>query len=585
MWVCMLLCLMQPRAAHCCIAATPLPTHATAPSATDGAPAPETAEQAYRQARAWLDRDSLPDSDSAEARMALDGVTGVSVVLRLDGRAVGAGADCKGDDRMLRRAVGQAVAKALGDETIRRVRTDAGDRITVRLSLEVELAGTLVPLIGRTIAEASARVVPGRDGLAVRRGDDAYYAFPSRMMVTDSANRTAGAITALLVDAGLPAKDLNEFDTSERVGLARFASIRLRADTPTDAPERIERGGRTIALAEITPGASRVLATRLVARLAGQVAPDASGARAMLRGTLDPSRGEYEPPFATPRQAALAAMALAEAGTGDAVPSPVAAKARERAALLVRTLAELPEAQRVVPVDSLCAIAAVGCLPADDPLRATLAARAAAELDRQRAPGDGGSPAALVFAALAVARTDNDRGPARAAEAAHDLIARSGAKPSLVLQAALPLAMLGRLGTLDAECAAEVRGVLGQLASQLEPLQVGADPEASSGIPEDLVGGLMNPSGPRVRIEADCLPHLAALAVARLDGRGDMTRRSVRFLSQLVADDPWVGGFRSPDDLRGLVRGSLGGCACPPDPLILGVLLATAAADSAPGGK
>lgn len=579
LWAVVLVTLMQPRVAHCCTVATVLHPDAPFGAAVDGAPAPGTAAKAYRMARGWLDEDRLPDNDSTDAKLALDGTTGVAVILRLDGRAVGTGADWKGDDLMLRRAVGQAVAKALGDETIRRVRADAGDRVTVRLSLEIELAGPLLPLIGRTIAEASARVVPGRDGLVVRRGDAAFYAFPSRMLVTDSANRTAGAITALLVDAGLPAKDLNEYDTAERVGLARFASIRLRGDKPADMPEVIERGGRAIALAEITPGLTRVLAMRLVARLAGQVALDESATRAMLRGTLDPTRGEYDPAFASPRQTALAAVALAEAGASKAIPAAMAQKARECAALLVRTLSGLPEAQRVVPVDSLCAIAGSTCLEAGDPLLATLSARAATEFDRQRELGDAGPAAATAFAALAVAHTDPARGAARAADAVRELLRQSSTRPSVILQSALPLAWIGRLGTLDAESVGAIRIALGQLASQLEPLQVGADADASAGVPEDLLGGLMPPSGPRVRIEADCLAHLAGLATARLDGRQELTRRSVRFLTQLVADDPWVGGFRSPGDLRGLVRGSLGGCSCPPDALVFGVLLALSAAE------
>jgi hypothetical protein len=52
-----------------------------------------------------------------------------------------------------------------------------------------------------------------------------------------------------------------------------------------------------------------------------------------------------------------------------------------------------------------------------------------------------------------------------------------------------------------------------------------------------------------------------------------MRRRFVRFLAQHVAADPWVDGFRSPDALRGLVRGSLASDDCPPAATAAGLLL------------
>ena len=59
-----------------------------------------------------------------------------------------------------------------------------------------------------------------------------------------------------------------------------------------------------------------------------------------------------------------------------------------------------------------------------------------------------------------------------------------------------------------------------------------------------------------------------------------MRRSALRFLAQHVADDPWVGGFRSPEALRGLIRDSLGANSCPPDRLALGLLLALSASEN-----
>jgi hypothetical protein len=54
----------------------------------------------------------------------------------------------------------------------------------------------------------------------------------------------------------------------------------------------------------------------------------------------------------------------------------------------------------------------------------------------------------------------------------------------------------------------------------------------------------------------------------------------VRFVHQLTATDPWVDGFRRPDQIRGLVRGSLATDDCPPEATALGLLTVLGALES-----
>ena len=143
--------------AMCCIsasAATPPGPAAAAtppntPAAASSRPSEADALAAYLAARAWLDADALPSEDSPQARVALTGVTAACVLLRLDGRLVASGeaalptatltaASANDQGVLLRRAVGRAVAKALSDSTIASVRAAVGDKVTARLSLEVE---------------------------------------------------------------------------------------------------------------------------------------------------------------------------------------------------------------------------------------------------------------------------------------------------------------------------------------------------------------------------------------------------------------------------------------------------------------
>lgn len=327
----------------CCIAATS--------SARAQAPTEETAIDAFIVARGWLDRDALPPLDATDSAAALPDTKAVSVILRANGRVVGRGDDATGDASMLRRATGRAIAEALGDATVRATRADLDDRVTARLAIEIELAGATKPLLGRTIAEAATRIVPGTDGIAVLRGDEVFRAFPSRLLASDSADRPDATITMLMRGAGLPAKELREFATTERVSLGKFDTVRIRQATAQAPPSIITRAGRLIALDEVTDGFAggftRTLATQLAARLGGNaVVRDGSTEevaaqpeRAALLGTYNPTADLYDPPFASAADEAFAALALAWASRSEVLPVPARTAASTQAAKLVTKLA------------------------------------------------------------------------------------------------------------------------------------------------------------------------------------------------------------------------------------------------------
>lgn len=575
---------VQPGHAARCIDATPvqqdLPTAGKAP---DDA----VALTAFLAARAWLDADKLPAADSQAAQIELPGTSGVCVLLRLDGRVVGHGDDARGDPAMLRRAVGLAISRALGDETIRSVRRDANDIVTARLALELELAGPPLPLIGRTVAEAAARVVPGAEGIALRHGEGSERAYPSRLLATDRAERTDAVIASLIADAGLPPKDLPQFATADRVALSRFATVRLRESAPRATPSVVNRGGRTIELTEITRGATVALATQLANRLAAQVVSKDAGAGAVgLLGTFDATRDRFDPPFAGPRESALAALALARAASSSALPALVRESARQKSDALIRSLAALPDSERTEPVDAITLLAARSGAECDAALIDTLSARVRGTADALRLPEGRQSPVPVAFRAAALASLGVEADLKSATELAQSIVALADSRPATVLQSALPLSLLAEQSGVSDDTRGSIRAAMATIASRLAQSQVGFDAASSEGMPLDLVGGLMPPSGTSGRIGAECLIHAAAISIALPPGGPasaspppDMTRRFVRFLAQLTADDPWVGGVRRPEAVRGLVRSSLASDDCPPEALVFGLLLALAAAE------
>jgi len=278
----------------------------------------------------------------------------------------------------------------------------------------------------------------------------------------------------------------------------------------------------------------------------------------------------------------------------------LATQARNDAQRLVSSIALLPDAERPATVDSVCALALCASSVADEDLRADsrenlraqFAARVRTQIAAHTSIDPTVSPVPAAFAAAASAALGADGNAAEAARIARAILAAFHDRPGTLLQTALPLALLARQSALEPACADEIRATIASLAEQLAAQQIGADPLASEGMPADLVGGLFPPSGPRMRVDSECLRHAAAFAFAfpktaatgAAEGAAKApaalslaTRRSLRFLAQHTADDPWVGGFRHPEALRGLVRASLATDDCPPEPTIYGLLLAIAA--------
>ncbi len=572
------------------------PAVATAPASPASlaltAPTDDEALTAFLAAREWLDADQLPDVESAAARVELPETTAVCVLLRLDGRVVGAGDDARVDGNdsgalMVRRATGRAVAQALGDETIRSVRASLGDRITKGLSLEIELAGSVSPLLGRTIAEAAMRVEPGVDGLAVLRAGVTTRAFPGRLLAYDLALRADATITNLLRTAGLPAKDLTEFAAADRVSLGRFRSTRLRQATPSASPCAVTRSGRVIEESEVTPAFTRTLATQLTARLAGQVLPrvptDASKG-VLLLGTYSASSERYDPPSASDRDAAFAAFALSRAAASSGIPQPTRMRANAQALALARTLAAGPSPMHLPAVDAFALLVfARGETPtaADTLARETLANRlltagAASALEPELA--------ALIAAALAA--SGSPAAVERADALLGGLLTTHETSVAPLIDAALGLALLLENPAVDPGLRLRVSKVLKEVAQVIASLQISASDGVGAEFAADLQGGLLLPRFRFIRSDAQCLKLAAAMAIALpltalnsdpLAPR--LNARFMRFLAQHVAADPWVDGYRSASALRGLVRASLATAECPAAATAVGVLFAATAAD------
>ncbi len=521
-------------------------------------PSAELAIDAFLAARRWLDAPKFPKLEDKASELALPNTTLVVVILRSSqGRLVGIGEDAQADALMLRRAVGRAFSKALGHSAIANVREALGDDVGRAISMEIELCGPTSPLLGRTIKDCATRVTPGTDGIALRRGEQHYRLSPARLLATDSAEKPEGAIRLLLSDAGLPNEDLPDLSAHDSIALSTFQSARVAQTKPDGRPMELSRGGTPISVLQCARSEQVEFLETLVTRLMSDVVQLEDGLRTVVAGDYDPIAAKHEPPIARDREQALVAFALATASTSEQLNAPLRNRARMAAlGALNGVLASKEEKSATTDAMSLLALSAL-----EPNIDATLR-DAWIEITTRlvEAAGDEKNQGDIPEIAAALARAHHAE--------ANAVLCRAWTLDKGIIASGLSLLAI-------AESALAVHSFtdeLQELSSILASRQI---LESTEGAPSDLVGGFdlgskisANSVGRFARIDSQSsraaytlalvLENTNAVPEAELQDRVLTQSRALRFLRQLMLDDPLTGCMRDGADAHGRIRASLG---------------------------
>lgn len=548
-----------------------------APSLRAEAPPPPDAAAvvaAWTPLQTWLDAFDPPDPQAEAARVPLPGAEAVCVIVRIRGRVIGTGTASRvevEEDRMLRLAAGRSFSEALGDGVIASLRASRDPEIDrllgSRLTVELEVAGPMVPLPGRTWRDVAAPLEPGLDGLAVRRGSAVALRFPSMMLATGTADRIPRLFAALATEVGAPGLEPADLRAREGAVVARFRTLHLAQRAPGRPPFDTLRGQVVIP----GPGLDRdglvSLGDGIVRRLILSLRTEADPIG--LPGDYDPIADRYLEERASRRDQALVAAALARYA---AAPGPRPGDARrtaEAAAVLLdllaaRLAAGIPDEaeDRVVAAPTLLACDALdGAGSAEIAALADAATARLAELASPQSPGSllSGHDWA-VAAAAAAARLAGEHPEALPAEAVRRLADRAwNAVPE---DAAITL--LPWIAAAERDLAAATgmpiarQELLRGLFVTLDALRLGTDG------PRDLQGGFVLGPMAEARIDAQTVRPAAFFALAlRLpsivppEHRAEAMerhRRTMRFIRQLAVGDEMLWAFRSPTRSLGGIR-------------------------------
>jgi hypothetical protein len=567
---------------------------------------------AWLTLRRWVDAFSLPGLNDATAGIPLTDAAGVCVILRQTGRVVGTGIDSSGGDLMVRRAAGRALGAVLADPAAVNLRERQAAPSGRGLTLELEVAGPLVPLLGRSFDDLAGQLDPGRDGVAMRRGERLAMAFPAQMRATNTAGRVERVVPTLTLELGLTPATLGELTRRFDVSVYRFRTVHMAQPATGGPPFITFRGDDLVLDQDVTQPSLVDLARGIAEHLMGSDAPveDPVG----LLGTYRPTTDQYDPLIAPPLDQALAAWALARYGRlhGDA--EPVARQAVEAAGQVLADLADVAPGESDPQADTaVCAAIVIAVLEHPDLRGHTdvpeLFALARSRVRAAYTPENG------------FARVDDTavtpNGQALIAWALSRLLATGSADldPALVRGAidtawtSVPeprqISLLPWLGWAEADYAAATGGPIAN-APRLQKIRRLADasrvgsPDRPG--PADLAGGLALTGGDRLSATAQTLRPAAFLAwMVRQpeltppfdDAVADLNRTlaTARFAMQLSVREASAWAYRNPGRALGGIRAAAWDCNQPVAAQALGLVFAAEtmasidAVASTPGGS
>ena len=326
-----------------------------------GATTPPPAEgvlNAWVECRKYVDLGEIPENTKF---FTLQETWSAVVILRKDGGVIGVGDSHEKDP------IQSALRTALVDarQRILKINEDSAAIKWDQITLELEIGSKPEPLIGGTYLEASREIQPALDGIAVRRGNTWAAAHPAVLQALNAAAAPDQTLLSLVMQLGLPARDLDAIPTTERVGLYTFDATRIVQPALTMMPTFVNRGSRI----EPTPGPTESVRTAQIATSEilkwferSMIRPSTSSdsqptgeQRALqslgLRGDYLPAEGKDDSINAAPTEQALAAFALARCATLNATDEAMAIRARAVALAILTALQDVSEIEKDPLID------------------------------------------------------------------------------------------------------------------------------------------------------------------------------------------------------------------------------------------
>jgi len=535
-------------------------------------PAPDAAMAAFQSVEQWIRDWNVPEAsqliDPPNARAA-------QVTLRLAGKVIGRASLVSDDRTTLWHAARAAWREAEANLDIEKdaLRETRVKETAQRVTIDIEVAGPFVPLLGATWADAAERISPGLQGVAARVGDDIQGVFPGEMIATGTLPGRALQICAGRLR--LPPLELGQLRENQSLSVYWFRTLHLAQLKPGAEPTFLTRGGKIAPDSETSGPGLRALADRIARHLVTHQWPGEEPHGMM--GNYLPLTDSYDPILAPPREQGIVAFALARYAATPGVDPDMASHALSFARSIVNSLAVVTKDETdplASPIDAAAWLIAHDAVTSADKTtqrpQSDFALRATATISSLwRDPNAWtATPVAarafIVYAFARVAASTPDASDVRAAatEGVRGIYRSTEPAELVSLMPWLGWAELtlaeGQQDVPSADALRAMRNGLWQ--NQLQSADTGD-------FERDLEGGIVFSRGTTPLPTWQSLRPLAFIASMigdpRLTPTAELTseiaalRRSLRFVRQLSMDDASAWAARNPAKAIGGVRPAL----------------------------
>jgi hypothetical protein len=331
-----------------CVAATLMLTLATSKAwgraSADAGADVDAAEvvRAYSAVRSWVTQFTAPPVDAPESRLPIRGARAVCVILRRNGRVMGSAWDGEGDDLMVRRAAGRALADVLSNPAVSAMSDDVRTAIGPSLLVELEVAEEPRPLLGETFERMSQSLELGVHGVALRAGERWAWSFPSIMRLSNAASEVERQLPGLAAELDLATGSPGAL---AQVGASFYAfrTMNLVQTLPNRSPISTIAGEQVVEESSVNAASMAAFADALALHLMQRQWPEKEPLG--LLGDYNPISDEYDPLIAPPLEQALAALALAQYAQAPGVNRDIAAGAGAAAVKILADLGTIDESE------------------------------------------------------------------------------------------------------------------------------------------------------------------------------------------------------------------------------------------------
>ncbi|MCH2149909.1 MAG: hypothetical protein MK095_10805, partial [Phycisphaerales bacterium] len=496
--------------------------------------------------------------------------SGVCVTLRHRGRSVGLGRAYASPEEtapdLIRIAVAEAIEAAANDDVISKLPDSVKAEAGTHLTLEMEFAGEVRALLGRTFQAATEKLRPGLDGIAMRHDDRWWYQFPSHLRLT---NAVAGPdrLYSFALTAELSPRQLETLRDQGNISIYSFKTIDLAQPTPDAMPSMLIGGDVQVTQADVTKENLHAARESLVKHILQRIYVQDDDCR--LMGTYTPSTDTHELQSPTDQDRFMIALALAKFAQSTSADEALRLEAEVAARQLLEPRVIDPEspAMPLKPSEASVWCMAIEELQADDDrleerleiLRGYLQEMLMIEdhlVSRQS------HDMTMAAAALAIAGSDAD----------HKLATDAARRARDVLTIHQHAGLLPWLGWVEQETrnpndelTAEQKSDLASLLLiRDQAIAVQANPAASR--PDRLdAGGFQLQAGPRGVTSQSLRPSIFFAEMLQDDSYKDPERqaewelahqRFLRYLLQLSCRADHAGTWKHQDRTQGAIRAS-----------------------------